>query len=190
MPRDHKGNPGGKKLQKHQIPKNSKEADRAVLRAKLELARAKRARADEKIQRLEHQLWSEADHSAETSDGSEAETSDASASRNSQESDAPGQAPRQAAHGQAGLDVRERFLDMLLQGVGDGFPTSIRESAQEALRDGPQTDDGCRKGSNWIGGIRLAWTSPPVVREVKRHVQEHFPRPIQPGDPLNEIDGI
>lgn len=169
MPRAHKGNPSkGKKVQK---PKNSQEADRAVLRAQLELARAERARAEEKIQRLERQFWGEAEHSeAETSDDSEAE---------SQQSDVPRQ----------GLDVGERFLDMLLQGVGDGFPASIRETAQEALRDGPQPDDECRKGCNWVGGIRLAWTSPPTVREVKRHVEEHFPRPIQPEDLLNKIDG-
>lgn len=146
-----------------------------MLRAK-ELARAKRARADEKIQRLERQLWSEADSEPETGDTSDASAEDGNA-RNSQQSH---DAPRQA--------VGERFLD-LLQGVGDGFPTSIRESAQEALRDGPQPDDDCRKGCNWIGGIRLAWTSPPAVREVNRHVQEHFARPIQPGDPLDKIDG-
>eukprot|EP00438_Fugacium_kawagutii_P033470 Skav230623 [mRNA] locus=scaffold1673:102886:104418:+ [translate_table: standard] len=178
MPRDHRG----KKLQKHQTPKNSKEADRAVLRAKLELARAERARADEKIRRLECRLFGPADHAeAETSDS--AETSDGDASRKSQPPDQR-DPPRQA-----GADMGERFLDMLLRGVGDGFPTSIRESAQEALRDGPQPDDDCEKGCNWIGGIRLAWTSPPVVREVNRHVQEHFPRPIQPGDPLDTIDG-
>ena len=85
------------------------------------------------------------------------------------------------------------FLDMLMEGIGDGFPGSIRQSAQEALRDGPQQrHDNHWTGStgcNWIGGIRLAWTSPPTVQEVQRHVQEHFPRPIQPGDSLSKVDG-
>ncbi|CAE7705426.1 unnamed protein product [Symbiodinium necroappetens] len=54
---------------------------------------------------------------------------------------------------------------------------------------GPEADEQSRKGSNWIGGIQLAWTSPPTVRKVKSHVQEHFPRPIEPGDTLSEIDG-
>ena len=73
--------------------------------------------------------------------------------------------------------------------MGDGFPAAIRQSAQEALASGAQEDEECKKGCNWIGGIRLSWTSPPTVREVKRHVQEHFPRPIKPGDALRKVDG-
>lgn len=86
-------------------------------------------------------------------------------------------------------DLKESILDMIMRGVGDSFPLSIRESAAEALRDGPQPDKECRAGCNWVGGIRFAWTSPPTVREVKQHVHQHFPRPIQPGDSLREIDG-
>ena len=73
--------------------------------------------------------------------------------------------------------------EMLQRLLGGSFPASIRKTAEEALRNGPE--DGC----NWIAGILLAWTSPPTVREVERHVQEHFPRPIQCGDVLSEVDG-
>ncbi|CAE7779806.1 unnamed protein product [Symbiodinium sp. CCMP2592] len=135
--------------------------EKAVLLAQLELARAERAQADEKIRRLEKQLFG-TEHSSE---------SEKSASESDSE------------------DVGEMLFDKLLEGLGDGFPASIRKSAQEAARDGPEADEQCRKGSNWIGGIQLAWTSPPTVRKVESHVQEHFPRPIKPGHTLSEIDG-
>ena len=186
------------KGRKDQTSKKSKEeqAEMAVLRAQLELARAERARADEKIRRLERQLLGEAGASkssksskskssealAETSDSSGAEASDG-------HSQAEDETPKSPNAG----DLGEMFLDMLMEGIGDGFPASIRQSAQEALRDGPQQrhDDHSTgsAGCNWIGGIRLAWTSPPTVQEVQRHVQEHFPRPIQAGDSLSKVDG-
>ena len=202
MPRDPKG-PKGPKDQTSKKSKSEEQAEMAVLRAQLELARAERARADEKIRRLERQLLGEAGASkssksskspespAETSDSScGAEASDASHSQ--AESDETPKSPSKSPRN-AGVDWGEMFLDMLMEGIGDGFPGSIRQSAQEALRDGPQQrHDNHWTGStgcNWIGGIRLAWTSPPTVQEVQRHVQEHFPRPIQPGDSLSKVDG-
>ena len=65
----------------------------------------------------------------------------------------------------------------------------VRKSAQDALQHGPQEDAESGKGCDWIGGILLAWTSPPVVRDVKPEVQKHFPQPISPGDILCQIDG-
>ena len=163
----------GKKVSK---AKRAEEADTAVLRAQLELARAERARADEKIHRLEKQLFGKPGTSCSDSDTASSDSDAAASETSSPSSD-------------AGCDVREAFLDRLLAELGDGFPAAIRKSAQEALRDGPQKHPPSRKGCNWIGGIQLSWTSPPVVQDVKPHVQEHFPRPIQPGDLLNEVDG-
>ncbi|CAE7335083.1 unnamed protein product, partial [Symbiodinium microadriaticum] len=155
MPRHAKE---GKKAK--EAPKAQK-LEKAVLLAQLELARAERAQADDKIRRLEKQLFG-TEHSSE---------SEKSASESDSE------------------DVGEMLFDKLLEGLGDDFPASIRKSAQEAAQDGPEADEQSRKGSNWIGGIQLAWTSPPTVRKVKSHVQEHFLRPIKPGDSLSEIDG-
>ena len=59
MPRDPKG-PKGPKDQTSKKSKSEEQAEMAVLRAQLELARAERARADEKIRRLERQLLGEA----------------------------------------------------------------------------------------------------------------------------------
>ena len=165
----------GKKVQKVQKADKADKADKAVLLAQLELARAERARAEQKIQRLEKKLLgSVGAMESETSDPSEsdAETSDASDASDASQ-----------------VDLGEMLFDRLLEGLADGFPASIRTSAQEVIRDGPQEDEQSRKGCNWIGGIRLAWTCPPTVREVKRHVQEHFPKPIKAGDSLSEIDG-
>ena len=72
---------------------------------------------------------------------------------------------------------------------GSDMDEDVRKSAQDALQHGPQEDAESDKGCDWIGGILLAWTSPPVVRDVKPEVQKHFPRPISPGDVLNSVDG-
>ena len=162
-----------RKAKKVQKAAKAEELDKAVLRAQLELARAERAQAEERIRRLEMQLFGSKGSSSSTdSDGSGQSESDAEAS------DADGQA-----------DLSEMLFDRLLQGFGEGFPASIRQSAQEALNAGPEQDEESSKGCDWIGGIRLAWTYPPTVREVKGHVQKHFPRPVQPGDLLIKIDG-
>ena len=145
------------------------------------MARAERAKADEKIQRLEKKLFGALDGVSSSEDDSGSSESESEASETSQASD--------ASDASSQGDLGERFLDRLLAGVGDGFPAAIRQSAQEALASGAQEDEECKKGCNWIGGIRLSWTSPPTVREVKRHVQEHFPRPIKPGDALRKVDG-
>ncbi|CAK9022517.1 unnamed protein product, partial [Durusdinium trenchii] len=137
--------------------------------------------ADEKIQRLEKKLFGALDGVSSSEDDSGSSESESEASETSQASD--------ASDASSQGDLGERFLDRLLAGVGDGFPAAIRQSAQEALASGAQEDEECKKGCNWIGGIRLSWTSPPTVREVKRHVQEHFPRPIKPGDALRKVDG-
>ncbi|CAK9112208.1 unnamed protein product [Durusdinium trenchii] len=65
----------------------------------------------------------------------------------------------------------------------------LRKCAQEALDNGPDEDEQSESGCNWIGGILLAWTSPPVVRDVKASVQKNFRRPISPGDVLHSVSG-
>eukprot|EP00435_Cladocopium_sp_Y103_P033690 s3579_g8.t1 len=136
---------------------------KAALRAQLKLARLERARAEEKIRRLEEQLFGDIG-TDDSSDFGESSSSSRS-------------------------DLTEMLWEKLRQEVGHGFHASIRKSAQKALRSQPEPDES-GKGCDWIAGIRLAWTSPPTVREVKPDVQEHFPRPIESGDLLGEIDGI
>ncbi|CAE7407300.1 unnamed protein product [Symbiodinium natans] len=160
-----------KSAKKAQETPDAQKLEKAVLLAQLELARAERAQADDKIRRLEQQLFG-----TEQSSASESEKSDLSGS------DSEDRQGRQ-------MDMGEMLFERLLEGLGDGFPASIRKSAQEAVKDGPEADERSRKGCNWIGGIQLAWTSPPTVRKLKPHVQEHFPRPIKPGDVLSEVDG-
>ena len=135
---------------------------KALLRAQLNQARLDRAKADEKIRRLEKQLFGDigTDDPADFGESS---------SRSSQS------------------DLKKKLLEKLQK--ARGLEASIRKSAQKALRSQPQRDES-GKGCDWIAGIRLAWTSPPTVREVKPDVQKHFPRPVESGDLLHEIDGI
>ena len=92
---------------------------------------------------------------------------------------------------------REEVLTLMAkskEGLGfkdDPFCKSLRHSAQKALQMGPQEDpqSQAEAGCDWCGGILIAWTSPPEVREVEPEVQQHYPRPVEPGDMLSSVDG-
>ena len=87
------------------------------------------------------------------------------------------------------LELFQEYKGDLTFRAGGDMDADVRKSAQEALQSGPQPDAECEEGCDWIGGILLAWTSPPLVREVKPEVQKNFPQPISPGDVLRQIDG-
>ncbi|CAE7321405.1 unnamed protein product [Symbiodinium natans] len=61
-------------------------------------------------------------------------------------------------------------------------------SAHQALEGESLPDLECAEGSDWLAGMRLAWTKPPVVRELSAESMRHFPG-LTVGDHLLEVDG-
>ena len=89
------------------------------------------------------------------------------------------------------LELMANFKGSVGFAAGDAFGITLRESARKALKNAPQDDPLSQvdAGCDWCGGVLLAWTSPPEVREVKAEVQKRFPHPIEPGDRLASVDG-
>ncbi|CAE7396337.1 unnamed protein product, partial [Symbiodinium sp. CCMP2456] len=50
--------------------------------------------------------------------------------------------------------------------------SSVRRFAEKASRRGPRALVHHPEGHNWIGGLDMIWTSPPMVRRVKPHLQQ------------------
>ncbi|CAE7939564.1 unnamed protein product [Symbiodinium sp. KB8] len=63
--------------------------------------------------------------------------------------------------------------------------SSVRRFAEKALRRGPRALLDYPEGHNWIGGLDMIWTSPPMVRRVKPHLQQISD--FEPGDRLVSV---